>query len=142
MEEKDNLDSVQEDGPETEVDVTDLFEGEAEPPTKEQILAGVRKENEKGDERERQDLIKANSLAMTAGCLIAGIIVLVSTFVKDVFPIEILVIMFGMQAVQSIFVGVRVLRLRKLYLTAGIIETLCAVFFAVAWILQLCGVVI
>lgn len=141
MEEDENLDGVQENGTDGgEIDVTDLFEGEEEPPTKEQILAGVRKENEKGDEREKQDLVKANSLAMSVGLLIAGIIILVSTLVKDEFPIEIFLVVCGMQAAQSIFVGVKVLRLRKLYLTIGIIECIAFVTFSVLWILQMCGV--
>jgi len=141
VEEDENLDGVQENGTDGgEIDVTDLFEGEEEPPTKEQILAGVRKENEKGDEREKQDLVKANSIAMSVGLLIAGIIILVSTLVKDEFPIEIFLVVCGMQAAQSIFVGVKVRRLRKLYLTIGIIEILCVVFFAVMWILAMCGV--
>ncbi len=143
MEENENLDNVQEDAAEAEeIDVTDLFEGEAEPPTKEQILAGARKENEKGDERERQDLIKANSIGMSVGFFIAGIIIIVTCFVKDVIPYEVMMITCGMQAAQTLFVGVRNRRLRKLYITLGVIETIGAVIFSVVWILQLCGVVI
>ncbi len=147
MEEDKNVDGVQtevqteEEGTEW-VDVTDLFEGEEETPTKEQILEGARKENEKGDERERQDLIKANSIAMSAGLFIAGIIIIVSVFVKDVFPYEVMMITCGMQAAQNLFVGVRNCRLRKLYFTVGIIEAICAVTFSVVWVLNLCGVII
>ncbi len=121
--------------------VGNLCEGEEEPPTKEQILEGVRKENEKGDEREKQELIKANSLAMSVGFFIAGIIIIVSVIVNDVFPVEVLLVTCGMQAVQSIYVGLRNRRLRKLYLTVGIIEAIVGVCLAVLWILQLCGVI-
>ncbi len=124
----------------TWVDVTDLFEGEEEPPTKEQILEGARKENEKGDEREKQDFIKASSIAMSVGFFIAGIIMLVSVIVKDVFPMEVLAVTSGMQATQSLIVGLRNRRSKKLYLTVGIIDAICCVGSVVIWILQLCGV--
>ncbi len=108
--------------------------------SREEILAASRKENKSFDEREQQAMIKGNSLAMSAGLLIAGIIIIVSVFVKDVFPIEIIVVACGMQAVQSIFIGLSNRKLRKLYLTVGVIEAIAGVCLTVIWILQLCGV--
>ena len=109
-------------------------------PTREEILATARKENENGDEREKQFYLKANSFAFCIGLMLAGIIILVSSLVENRFPIEVLLITTGMQSAQSFIAARGMRKTRKLYLIIGIAETVCAVFFLVFWILMLCGI--
>lgn len=109
-------------------------------PTREEILATSRKENENGDEREKQFFLKANSYAFSIGLLMAGIVILVSSLVEDRFPIEVLLILTAMQSGQAFIAARGMRKTRKLYLIIGIAEAVCAVFFLVFWILMLCGV--
>ncbi len=123
----------------------DELKPEAEPSeeggrTKEEILEMSRKENENGDEREKQYYVKANSFAFSIGLLVAGIIILVTVITSGRCPAEILLITCAMQAVQSFVVALGNRKMKKLYLTIGIVECVLAVFFLVFWILQLCGV--
>lgn len=108
--------------------------------TREEILAASREENKNGDERERQGVAKAGSLAFSTGLLIAGVILIVTAIRDDRFPAEIMLIVCGMQAVQNLVVAHGYRKLRKLYLTLGITQAVIAVIFLVFWILQLCGV--
>lgn len=110
--------------------------------TKEEILELSRAENKNGDERDRQRYPVANSIGFSVGLLLAGIVILVSSFCADRFPSEVVVVVAGMQAAQALYVGITVKRLRKVYLTIGIVECVVAVALAVLWILELCGVAV
>ncbi len=110
-------------------------------PTREEILATAREENKNGDEREKQCFAKAGTLAFSTGLLIAAVILIVTSIRSDRFPAEIMLMMCGMQAVQSLVVAHGYRKMRKVYLTLGIFEVVCSVLFIVYWILQLCGVV-
>lgn len=110
-------------------------------PTREEILATARKENNKGDEMEGQWYAKAGTLAFCCGLVLAGIILIVSVFVEDKLRCDILLIVSAMQAVQQIIVGLHNRKLRKVSLITGTVEGICAVIFLVMWILQLCGIV-
>lgn len=115
-------------------------EEEATQPSREEILAMSREENKKGDEREKQCFAKAGTLAFSAGLLIAAVILIVTSIRNDRFPAEILLMMFGMEAVQSLVIAHGYRKLRKLYFIVGIVQVVCVVCFTVLWILQLCGV--
>ncbi|MCI8369416.1 MAG: hypothetical protein HFJ81_07285 [Clostridia bacterium] len=115
-------------------------EGKAEQPTREDILAASRNENKNGDEREKQSFAKAGTLAFSTGLVIAGIILIVTAIRGDRFPVEIMLIVCGMQAVQNIVVAVSNRKLMRLYLILGTVQAIIAVIFLVFWILQLCGV--
>lgn len=117
-------------------------EEEKAQPSREQILAISREENKNGDERERQFYIKANSYAFSIGLLMAGLIILVSSLVEKRFPVEVLLITTAMQSAQAFIAARGMRKTRKLYLTVGIAEAVCAVFFLVFWILILCGVAV
>ena len=110
--------------------------------SKEQILEASRKENKYGDEREQQGRLSANSLAMSAGLFIGGIVMLVSVFVTGKIPIEIWLIISGMESVQFIVNAVKMSKLRVLYIVLSVTMGVCFIAFTVLWILQLCGVLI
>ena len=126
---------------ENENKTVEVAEEEVTQPSREEILAMSRKENKKGDEREGQWYAKAGTFAFCCGLLLAGIILIVSVFAEDKLRCDILLIVSAMQAVQQIIVGLHNRRLRKVSLTAGIVEAVCSVIFLILWILQLCGVV-
>lgn len=108
--------------------------------SKEDILAASRKENKNGDERERQGMLSANSLAMSTGLLIGGIVMLVSVIVTGKLPIEIWLVIGGMEAVQFIGNAVKMSKQRVLYIVLSVLMCLCFISFVVLWILELCGV--
>ena len=126
---------------ENEIKTVEVTEEEVTQPTREEILAISREENKNGDEREKQYFLKANSFALSIGLVFAGIIILVSSLVQNRFPIEVMLITMAMQSAQAFIAARGVRKTRKLYLVVGIAEAVCAVFFLVFWILQLCGVV-
>jgi len=115
-------------------------EKETNPLTKEEILEMSRKENENGDEMEKQQYKTANAIGFVAGLIAASVIIIVNAVCSEKVPHEILMVIASMQAAQTIYTGVKVRRQRKIYLTIGILEIIGAVFFLVAWILELCGV--
>ncbi len=108
--------------------------------SRDEILASSRAENKDGDERERQQYGKANTLGFAVGLLVASVIIIVKVVMTDVFPAEILLLTCSMQAAQSIVIGATVRSKRKLYIIIGITEAILAVFFLVFWILQMCGI--
>lgn len=108
--------------------------------SKEAILAASRKENKNSDERERQGMLTANSLAMSVGLLIGGIVLLVSVIVTGKIPIEIWLIIGGMESVQFIVNAVKMSKQRVLYIVLSVLMCLCFIAFTVLWILELCGV--
>lgn len=108
--------------------------------SKEEILAASRKENKNGDERERQGMLTANSLAMSVGILVIGIIILISVIVKDKFPYEVWVIYGSILTTQAIVNAVKMSRLRVFYIVSSVLLGLCSIAFTVFWILELCGV--
>ncbi len=109
--------------------------------TREEILAMSRKENKNGDERERQYLQKANSMAFATSLFVATIILIVTVIRDDRYPCEIMLLCCASQAVNSLIAsrGMRP-KMKKLYLVLGIVFVVCSVAFLVLWILQLCGV--
>lgn len=115
---------------------------ESEQLSREKILAISREENKNGDEKEKQFYVKANSIALSAGLLVAGILMIISVAVQDRFPIEIVLITVTMQAVQSFGVAYGVRKARKLYLIVGICEAVAGVILLVLWILQMCGIML
>ena len=108
--------------------------------SKEAILEASRKENKYGDERERQGVLTANSLAMSTGLLIGGIVMLVSVIVTGKLPIEIWLIIGGMESVQFIVNAVKMSKQRAMYIVLSVCMGVCFIAFTVLWILQLCGV--
>ncbi|MDE7401766.1 MAG: hypothetical protein K2N17_06920 [Clostridia bacterium] len=126
---------------ENENKTVEVTEEAVNQPSREEILAMSREENKNGDEKEKRCFEKASALAFSVGLLIAAIILIVTIIRSDRFPSEIMFLMCGMQAVQSLVVAHGYRKMRKVYLAVGIFEVACAVFFLVFWILQLCGVV-
>ena len=110
--------------------------------TKEEILERSRAENKNGDERDRQRYPMGNSIGFSVGLVLAGIVILVSSLCAGRCPFEVVAVVTGMQAAQALYIGITVQRLRKVYLTIGIVEGLCCVCLSVLWILELCGVAI
>lgn len=108
--------------------------------SKEDILAASRKENKNGDERERQGMLTAQSLAMSVGLFVIAIVMLVSLFVKGKLPCEILMIQSAIITTQSIVNAVKNSRYKALYIVSSVIVGLCFIFFALFWIVELCGV--
>ncbi|MGN1372414.1 MAG: DUF6442 family protein [Candidatus Coproplasma sp.] len=118
-------------------------EGEASATlSKEDILEASRKENKNGDERERQGMLSANSLAMSTGLFIGGIVMLVSVLVKGKIPNEIWLIISGMESVQFIGNAVKMSKQRVINIVLSVLMCLCFIGFVVFWILELCGVVL
>ncbi|MGN1104398.1 MAG: DUF6442 family protein [Candidatus Coproplasma sp.] len=110
--------------------------------SKEDILEASRKENKNGDERERQGMLSANSLAMSVGLFIGGIVMLVSALVNGKIPLEIWLIIGGMESVQFIGNAVKMSKQRVIYIVLSVLMCLCFISFLVFWILELCGVVL
>lgn len=108
--------------------------------SKEDILAASRKENKNGDERERQGMLTAQSLAMSVGLLVVAIVMLVSTFVKGKIPFEIMMIYTSILTTQSIVNAVKMSKLRVLYIFSGVTIGLGFIASALFWIVELCGV--
>ena len=108
--------------------------------SKEDILAASRKENKNGDERERQGMLTANSLAMSISLLVVAIVLIVSMFVKGEIPFEIMMIYTSILTTQSIVNAVKMSKLRVLYIFSGVTIGLGFIAFTVFWILELCGV--
>lgn len=108
--------------------------------SKEEILAASRKENKNGDERERQGMLTAQSLAMSVGLLVIAIVMLVSLFVKGKPPCDVLMIQTAIITTQSIVNAVKMSRLRVFYIVSSVLLGLCSIAFTVFWILELCGV--
>ena len=108
--------------------------------SKEDILEASRKENKNGDERERQGVLTANSLAMSTGLFIGGIVMIISVLVTGKIPIEIWLIIGGMESVQFIVNAVKMSKLRVLNIVLSVLMCLCFIAFTVLWILELCGV--
>ncbi|MGN0807380.1 MAG: DUF6442 family protein [Candidatus Coproplasma sp.] len=108
--------------------------------SKEDILAASRKENRNGDERERQGMLTANSLAMSTGLLIGGIVMLVSVIVTGKLPLEVWLVIGGMESVQFIVNAVKMSKQRVLYIVLSVLMCLCFISFVILWILELCGV--
>ncbi|MGN1060978.1 MAG: DUF6442 family protein [Candidatus Coproplasma sp.] len=108
--------------------------------SKEEILAASRKENKNGDERERQGVLTAQSLAMSAGLFIGGIVMIISVLVTGKIPIEIWLVIGGMEAVQFIGDAVKMSKQRVLNIVLSVLMCLCFISFVVLWILELCGV--
>lgn len=134
--EEENNQPVEENAGENEV-------AENSQPTREDVLAASRAENKHGDEMEMQWLAKAGTLAFSFGLLLAGIIELVTVIVKGYSPYEVLLIVCGMQTVNSLIVGIRgAKKTKKLYLALGGTFGVLTVIFTVFWILQLCGVMV
>lgn len=108
--------------------------------SKDAILEASRKENKNGDERERQGMLSANSLAMSVGLFVIAIVLLVSLFVKGKLPCEVLMIQSAITTTQSIVNAVKNSRYKALYIVSSVTVGLCCIAFAVLWILELCGV--
>lgn len=111
------------------------------PLSREEILAASRKENKYGDEMSMQWREKAGTLAFSTGLLLSGIVMLVTVLVKNYLPNEVYFIICGMQAVQGLTIGIKCTgKLKKVYLTQGILFAVLTALFLTFWILQLCGV--
>ncbi|MGN0823940.1 MAG: DUF6442 family protein [Candidatus Coproplasma sp.] len=108
--------------------------------SKEEILEASRKENKNGDERERQGMLTAQSLAMSTGLFIGGIVILVSVLVTGKISVEIWLILCGMQTTQAIVNAVKMSKQRVIYIVLSVIFALCFIAFCVLWILEMCGV--
>ena len=122
------------------LEATEEVGSESSKLTREEILESSRIENKNGDERERAFFAKACSLGFSVGLMLAGIIIIVTVLTSGRLPMEVLMMMSGMQATQSFIVAVGNKKLRKLYLILGIVECVVFVIFCVLWALQLCGV--
>ena len=116
-------------------------EEENKPLSREEILAASRKENKYGDEMSMRWRERAGTLAFSAGLLLSGIVMLVTVLVKNYLPYEVYFIICGMQAVQGLIIGIKCTgKIKKVYLTLGIMFAVFTAIFLTIWILQLCGV--
>ncbi len=84
---------------------------------------------------------KAQSIGMSVGILIAGVIMLVEAIVRGKIPFSVAAVLFLSEGVWYTVQGINVEHNKKLILVCGITVTIYGLFMFVAWILELCGVI-
>lgn len=117
-------------------------EGEAVQPSREEILAASRKENKNGDEMDVQNYRRGMQLAYSVGVILVGIVTIVHTILDGKMPVEIWAIYLGMQATWTLYYTIKSNKYKPLFIACAVISLIAFAFFAVYWILQLCGVLV
>lgn len=146
MEENENKTEKQ-NGRESEVTVTqpvaeERGEEKGDKPTREEILAVSRKENERGDERDMQVNTRGMAMAYSVGVLVVALVNLVNVLTGRGMAVELMMAYAGMTAVWSIYYVVKTGKHKALFWVCGILCAITFLFFTAFWILKLCGVVL
>ncbi len=118
-----------------------IVEEEATQPSREEILAMSREENKGGDEMKKNIYKTAAYLAFKVGVLIAIVFSVANLIVNkgDDTLLPMYSVIFGMMAVNSIYIGVK--EKKKGLFALAVVLAVVVVAIIVMSILMLCGVV-